>query len=151
MWTDGPRCCCCCFFSPPLIFDLPNAFEWPSSRQHRHLTPARDTTMTRRRRGGTSCPSVIRYNLFPSGRSIFVLRTFFPLVLLRALDFEWPVSLNPLKPVNQTSDLHAHTRRTSHLFISPRGGVSACALTGGCNTAQRWHFRNLLNNSKSVT
>lgn len=75
VWTDGPRRCCC--FSPPLIFDLPNAFEWPSSRQHRHLTPVRGMTMTHRHRGGTSCPSVIRYNLFPLGRSIFVLRTFF--------------------------------------------------------------------------
>lgn len=37
-------------------------------------------------------------------------------------------------------------------YLFPRVATRvSCVLTGGCNTARRWHFRNLLNNSKSVT
>lgn len=86
VWTDGPRCCC---FSPLLIFDPPNAVVTAT----RTLDPSVKRDVTHRQRGGTSCPSVTHYNLFPLDPEI-VLWTF-SLVLKSALDFEWPVSLNP--------------------------------------------------------
>lgn len=84
--------------------------------------------------------------------SIFVLRTFFHWFCYELWTSSGQCPSTPYNLWNQNI-WSAHARiHPSHLFISPAcGGTSACARTGGCNTAQRWHFRNLLNNSKSDT
>lgn len=149
MWTDGPRCCC--FFSSLLILDLPNPLEWLSSQQHGHLTTARGMTLTQRHKGGTSCPSVTHYNSFPH---FFVLWTLFT-GLLRALDFEWPVSPNNRTPPTKTCEPNtrrdirsAHARIHTSLIYLPLA-FTACMRACVRNTAHRWHYRNLLNNWKS--
>lgn len=131
MWTDGPRCCCCFFFSSLLTLDLPNPFEWLSSKQHGHLTTARGMTITQRHIGGTSCPSVTHYNPFPQ---FLCYGPFFHWFCYELWNWSGRCPSNPpRKPVNQTrgetSDPH----------------MRACVR----NTAQWWHFRNSLNNWKS--
>lgn len=148
VWTDGPRSCS---FSPLLIFDPPQPIRMVVVTATWTLDPSarRAGDSQTERRDFLSICNLLQS--LPSGSRHCVMDFFIGFVKSYGL---W-VSLN-FKTCETNLERNiwsAHTlthSRTCHLFncVHIRVMVCMCVRMGGCNTAQRWHFRHLLNNSK---